>query len=1196
MRQMTLAIILTAALVLPITLCSAQEAPMSEQIVYAPDIVGVERLFLIVLAVPPDAPEIAVTVPPQAQMLDRTPLPTQAEQRRYYFRSVAPAERVEILFAHPAGQIAVPLTIWSREDLREFRELKGVQLPRRWPLGETLPELKQGRTIYTDEQIEEMRGGSAGDRAERYAAHTDDEIWAMQTDSTIPRWHWVNVTYGCPVHGTEIYESRAYYPWIKDATFPYNWKIECPVGHELYPSNDFGADDFTSGEFPDDGIGGGYIAPDGKHYGFIAETNQEYCREMMQVAPTCSRAYIATGDVKYLHAALVAFCRLADEYAYLATMTQHRHRNSASQVERLGQGRFDEGPFLNVSGFTVYPIELPGHQWTHAEAYDMIWPDIERDEQIIPFLQGKGIPVESHEDVRRFIEENLMAVWMQGSMDGATRSNEPYQQRGLVRMAEMLNYERGDEFMDWLYDGDGKMRIFVPNTFFRDGAPYESTGGYNSMHVTALGPIVESIEHLRDMRPEVYPRAKYPDITQSRRYQNVFDFCMDTVTIGRFFPKVGDGGSHPSYSVLPPITWHDASTDSFEHAYRVFREPKLAWALANAPGWQPSAEFGFTREEIEAEAALVPDDWNDASSLHDGYGLAIVRGGTGDARRAAWAHYDHARGHKQDDLLDLGMDAFRGNILSHMGYPRNWGQWESLWSSHNVARQFEPFLNQVGEPQYMADAGIAHVTELRTEPIPAYDDSTGELAGEPQPDYWQRRMLALIDVSPEEFYALDFYRISGGEQHWWSFHAQEGEYATEGIDLVAQEGGTLAGPDVPYGDIPWIQAHGGTQHPTYGWRGNYFTFPFLYNVQHGSAEQPWWGDWAFSSSDAQSAGLHLRQHVLQARDGAGQPIEVAITDGKAASGGSPYEMKWIMMHNPGEEADGAVRTQVLAVLEPYLNNPIIRSAAPIALSGADEAGFEAGAARIELVSGRVDTVFWSADPSIERTAEGGFRFAGRFGIWAERDGEPVAVSLVGGTVLTKNGQGLLLDEPEFRAEITAVDHAARTITISPAPEAPGALVGQNLFIGNEKRSLAYEVLSVEEAADSVTLELSMDPRIGTGEVTSTEDFRVRTSTPFPLQGYSYYEGARIRNADGSAEYRINEVRNAAFAMIDRALHPEATADALAADFPPGTWFEVYDYGVGDQVWWPMSASLTQRAPHTWEMNAGAQAQVNLPRE
>ena len=192
---------------------------MSEHVVHAPDIVGVERLFMVVLAVPSRAPEIAVSVPEQVALLDRTPLPAQADQRRYYFRSLQPAERAELTFAHPAGEIVVPIVIWSRDDLREFRELKGVQLPRRWPLGEPLPELKEGRTIYSDEEIEAMRTGSAGGRADRYAALPDEDIWAMQPDSTIPRWHWVNVTHGCPVHGTAIYQSRAFYPWIKDARF-----------------------------------------------------------------------------------------------------------------------------------------------------------------------------------------------------------------------------------------------------------------------------------------------------------------------------------------------------------------------------------------------------------------------------------------------------------------------------------------------------------------------------------------------------------------------------------------------------------------------------------------------------------------------------------------------------------------------------------------------------------------------------------------------------------------------------------------------------------------------------------------------------------------------------------------------------------------------------------------------------------------
>jgi hypothetical protein len=77
----------------------------------------------------------------------------------------------------------------------------------------------------------------------------------------------------------------------------------------------------------------------------------------------------------------------------------------------------------------------------------------------------------------------------------------------------------------------GKMRVFVPNDYYRDGAPYESTGGYNSMHVTALGPIVDAVEHMREMRPETYPDEKYPSLSNSRRYRNVFDFCMDTMLI-----------------------------------------------------------------------------------------------------------------------------------------------------------------------------------------------------------------------------------------------------------------------------------------------------------------------------------------------------------------------------------------------------------------------------------------------------------------------------------------------------------------------------------------------------------------------------------------------------------------------------------------------------------------------------------------
>jgi len=1178
-REIALLLVMTAAL----ALCATRALAQNDRVAYAPDIVGVGRMFMVVLNVPADAPEIEVTVPDTATLFDRTPLPTESGQRRYYFRSVAPTEACEIRFAHPEGEVVVSIVIWSFDDLRQFRELKGTVLPRRWPLGEPLPELKQSRTVMDEADVEAAKGGSPG-RGTTWAAMPDDQIWDMQPDSTIPRWHWVNVTHGCPVHGADIYKVRAYYPWIKDVAVPWKWKIECPVGHELYPSNDFANGDMTSGPFPDDGFGGACVH-NGKKYGFIAEISQAYCHQMMQVAPDCARAYLATGEVKYLHTALVGFCRLAVEYAYLGTMTQHRHRNSRSQVDRLGPAPFSEGPNLRGAGFTVYCIDQPGYQWRHAEAYESIFPDIDRDPEIIPYLQSKGLDVNTHEDVRRFIEENLFAVWMQGAMDGATSSNEPHPQRGLARMAEILNYKRGDEFMDWLYDGAGKMRIFVPNTFFRDGSAYESTGGYNSMHVTALGPIIESIEHLRQMRPEVYPESKYPSLSKSRRYKSVFDFCMDTVLIDRSYAQMGDGGGHPSYSKLAKRTWYDADTAAFEHAYRLFPEPKFAWALVNAPGWRPSKGFGFTREQMEQAAEAWPDDWNDASSVHDGYGVAILRGGKADDKRALWLRYGRARSHTQDDIMDIGLQAYEGILLSHMGYPRNWGYWEYSWSSHNLARQF-PGQSQVAQAQLMADAGIAHITEARCSAHPEYgNDGT---RAEPDPDYWQRRMLALVDVGPQSFYCVDFYRISGGEDHWWAFHGQEGEFSTEGIDLQRQETGTLAGADVPYGDTEWMKANGCSLHPTYGWRGMNFVFPHLYNVQRGKSTGPWSCNWVLDTGE----GLNLRTCVVEAR-GAGPdraPLDVNICDGKAASGGSPYEMKWLMLHN---NAPAPARSQIVSIIEPHMGEPLIKQARPITLSGDDEAGFVAHASQLTLAD-RTDTVLFSADASVERQAEGGFAFAGRFGLYAEQGGEPVAISLIGGTKLTKDGFGITLDSPEYRGKITAVDRETHSVTVSPAPATLKALIGATIFIANATRRVAYKVVDARATAEGAELSLYTDCCIGTGQVSGASEFLVASSTPFTLQRYGYYQGARLVNADATAEYTINEVRSGAGAMIDKQAHPDATAEKLAEQFPKGTWFRVYDYGVGDELIWPYAVSVVRKGPQTYEVSAPVPVRLTLP--
>jgi hypothetical protein len=1136
----------------------------AEMVVYRPDVVGVERLFMVALKVPRETPDIEVTVPPCVVLLDRTRLPAQSELRKFYFRSTAPAVQAEIRFAGPIEAQTVVIDIWSFAQLRAPRTLKGVDLPRRWPLGEALPELKAGQTL-TDARSQEA-ARQAGAPATAYLELGDDAIWALQPDSTLPRWHWTNVKEGCPVHGAAIYEKGAYYPWLNDrglalrsytATVPYPWKIVCPVGKESYPSNDIGKDDFTSGEFPDDGMGGGFERG-GIHYGFLAEIAQAYCHQMLKVAPDCARSYLVTGDARYVHKALVALSRLAVEYAYLATMTQHRHRNSQSQVERLGQAPFSEGPFLYDTGLTVYAIDQPGYQMALAEAYDRIWPAIDQDAEILPYLRGKGFALADHEQLRRFLEENLLAVWMQAALDGSTASNPPYAQWGLARMAEMLNYRRGTDFMDWLFDGAGNMRAFVANGFFRDGAPYESSGGYNGMHVTALGPIVESVEHLRALRPDVYPEARYPNLTRSRRYHNVFDFSMNTVTIDRTYPRVGDDGVPPHYGKRARITAQNGGTEAFEHAVKVFGDPKFAWALARWPDWQPAPGSALTRAQVEAAAAAWPDDWNDRSRLSDGYGLAILRSGSGEAKRALWMMYGRYRSHCHDDIMHIGLDAFQSEILGHLGYPRNWNSWYGNWMTQLVARQV-PFVSMTATAQLFADAGPLQVAEALAS---AFTDRVAEGVGYAvDSGNGQRRCLALIDVDAERFYAVDLYSVFGGREAWWSFHGQEDDgFQVAGLNLTPQTGGTLAGADVPYGDEAWLKANGCTRS-NYGYSGPMFGFAHLDHVQRASSADAWSADWTLRAAE----GLHFRLSVPPG-DAA---QEVAVCDGRSPAGASPYAMKWLLRHDQGS---APLRSRFVSFMELYRGAPLIVALRRVELTGAGQDAAEAQAYEV-ILEHRRDLIFYSTAADRVFAAAGGFEFAGRFGLYSEtRDGQPLRAALVGGTRLTRNGVGITQASAGGRARIVAVDRVAGTVTVEQPVSVARAWVGRVVHVVNPVRRVSLQVLAVSGDEQTATLQVEYDPCIGVGRSRGAADERVLTDTTFYLRGCRYYHGARLVAADGTTEYPVKGVHSGAFVLVGAEGTPPVPGAELERAFPAGSWFSIYDYGVGDGLEWTNSVS------------------------
>jgi exo-beta-1,3-glucanase (GH17 family) len=78
------------------------------------------------------------------------------------------------------------------------------------------------------------------------------------------------------------------------------------------------------------------------------------------------------------------------------------------------------------------------------------------------------------------------------------------------------------------------------------------------------------------------------------------------------------------------------------------------------------------------------------------------------------------------------------------------------------------------------------------------------------------------------------------------------------------------------------------------------------------------------------------------------------------------------------------------------------------------------------------------------------------------------------------------------------------------------------------------------------------------------------------------------------EYKVNEVRSQKAAYIDKVASPEAKAEVLAKQFPKGSWFEVYDYGVGDEVIWPYAISVTRTGSGVYQVKSPVPVTLNLP--
>lgn len=378
----------------------------------------------------------------------------------------------------------------------------------------------------------------------------------------------------------------------------------------------------------------------------------------------------------------------------------------------------------------------------------------------------------------------------------------------------------------------------------------------------------------------------------------------------------------------------------------------------------------------------------DSANLN-GYGFAAFRHGEADKQRAAWLYYGRNGGHGHRDRLNYGL-FYRGmDVLPELGYPEyadaKWPKragWTINTLSHNtvMVNKRHQEINWVGHCQmFAACKGMGVIEVASPEVYPETED--------------YRRTFVVVDIDETESYLVDFFRVKGGSDHVLSFHAGEGNVKTDGLSLTAQEKGTYAGEDIPFG------AHyDGPPDGRYTGSG----FSYVYDVAR--AQKPkagWWADWTLVDTWGTKIGdgdVNVRFHGLSDVD----DVALGWGDPPQNKPGNPRRLRYALLHNKREQS------AFVSVVEPYSHGvPNLRSVARLNLPEA------ACGVRVETGDGRVDVVV--SNDSVEDVLDlgEGLTFTGRFAQVSVRDGQPESVVLVGGRALTTPMGTLVVDHPQF---------------------------------------------------------------------------------------------------------------------------------------------------------------------------------------
>ncbi len=906
---------------------------------------------------------------------------------------------------------------------------------------------------------------------EPWMERSDEELWRLLPSQEMPRDAAVNRGDGCPNCGEEHYNAP-YNPsrWHLDL-MEHPWQTQCRNCNEWFPSNDFASyyesaldehGKFRLGEgdprflqpreggnpdWVDDGAG---IEIDGKKWFPAAYYAFNVWVELLGVTEKMAVVYTLTGDPAYAHKAGVLLDRMADLYPEMDYMPHFRLGMEAS-TGGSGRGRV-QGKIWET--WTAQKCSL---------AYDHIFDAMMRDEALVEFSSAMAEQYQTGDKsspsaIARHIEDHLLREFILGVEDTRIQGNAGMHQYSMTCAAIALDHPEDTEAaLDWLFQpGGGDIPFIMQERLSRDGLSDEAALGYSRIPALSFYDVVGLLEH--------YPAYEKHDILRDYpKFRACYTLGAAVRMADTFSPNWGDGDKCMNHST----TGMTIDKAMALQGYEIFGGEEIArevWfsngktlddlfalrpsSRRHAEGihWQIYADDPEgVLSDLQRDLAVDPGPLESYNS--GGHGMAVLQAPPrGENARALSMYYGRMYGHGHHDRLNYLLWVDDIVMVPDMGYPLYTGQWPKRfgWVDHIISHN-TCMVNDTNPD----DESFSGKTKLFAEdgPVRVVDVDGGDVY-EDVGTY--RRCMTMVDVDEANSYILDVFWVRGGTNHRLIQNGGGPAVTTEGLDLTVQPTGTLAGPDVEYGE-----AYDGDLNSRYEGTG----FSFLENVSKAGPSADFRVDWRIVDPRRERPEdweRHLRVHNLTHVD------EVVLADGiPPRFKGNPERLRYLLRSRLGEGRE----SQFVSVIEPYASEPIIESVRALDVE-TDAEGFVA-ALEVTLADGRRDVLIVTEDEAAVSAGE--VSMHGRVGL-VRYDGDDVDLrALIQGSRLEAGGDALELAPSAITGTLAGWDDSdpAAVLLHLDGADLTDEVVGRDIIFDNSERSDASYL--IEEVIDADTV-------------------------------------------------------------------------------------------------------------------------------